>query len=62
MKNLYYVLLALGVIALIAGIYLFATATAAAPHHYTKIAALIAGVVLVLIGAYGAFIAKPKAA
>jgi hypothetical protein len=62
MKNLYYGILALGVIALAAGIYLYATATAAAPHHTSKYAALAVGVVLLIIGVYGAFIAKPRAA
>jgi hypothetical protein len=61
MKNLYYGLLVLGVIALAACAYLFATATAAAPHHLSKYAALVAGVILLAVGIYGAFVAKPKA-
>jgi hypothetical protein len=61
MKNLYYGLLALGVIALAAGAYLFATATAAAPHHLSKYVALAVGIILLAIGVYGAFVAKPRA-
>ena len=63
MKNpmLYYGVIALGVIALAAGAYLFATATKASPHHMSSYAAVAVGVVLLIAGIVGMFVMKPKA-
>ena len=63
MKNpmVYYGVIALGVIALAAGAYLFATATKASPHHISSYAALAAGVVLLVAGIVGMIVMKPKA-
>jgi hypothetical protein len=64
MKNpmVYYAIIGLGVVALLGGIYLVATATAANPHHTTIPAAFIIGAVLVIGGVVGWFVMKPKAA
>ena len=64
MKNsiVYYGVIALGVIALAAGAYLFATATPASPHHLSRYAALAAGVVLLIAGIAGMIVMKPKTA
>jgi hypothetical protein len=64
MKNpmVYYATIGIGVIALIAGGYLLATATAASPHHLTAPAALVIGAVLVVGGVVGWFVMKPKTA
>jgi hypothetical protein len=64
MKNsmVYYGVIALGVIALAAGAYLFATATPASPHHLSRYAAVAAGVVLLIAGVVGMVVMKPKAA
>ena len=63
MKNpmVYYGVIALGVMALAAGAYLFATATKASPHHLSSYAALAVGVVLLIAGIVGMFVMKPKA-
>lgn len=63
MKNpmVYYAVIALGVIALVVGVYLFATATKANPHHLSSYAAIGVGVVLVIAGIIGMFVMKPKA-
>ena len=64
MKNsiVYYVVIGLGIIALAAGAYLMATATAAAPHHLSSYGAIIIGAVLVIGGVVGMFVVKPRAA
>jgi FtsH-binding integral membrane protein len=64
MKNpmVYYGAIALGVIALAAGAYLFKSATPAAPHHISSYAAIGVGVVLLIAGIAGMFVMKPKAA
>ena len=64
MKNsaIYYGIIALGVIAIVVGGILFATATPAAPHHLSSYAAVIVGVVLLIGGVVGMFVLKPKAA
>jgi FtsH-binding integral membrane protein len=64
MKNsmVYYGVIALGVIALAAGAYLFATATPASPHHLSRYAAVAAGVVLLIAGVVGMVVMKPRAA
>ena len=64
MKNpmIYYAVIALGVIALAVGGYLFATATNANPHHISSYAALGVGVVLLIAGVVGMFVTKPKTA
>lgn len=64
MKNsmVYYGVIALGVIALAAGAYLFATATPASPHHLSRYAAIAAGVVLLIAGVVGMVVMKPRAA
>jgi uncharacterized membrane protein HdeD (DUF308 family) len=64
MKNpvIYYGIIALGVIALVAGVVLLVTATKAAPHHLSSYAALGVGVVLLIGGIAGMIVAKPKAA
>lgn len=64
MKNpmIYYAVIALGVIALVVGGYLFATATKANPHHLSSYAALGVGAVLLIAGVVGMFVMKPKAA
>lgn len=58
----YYGVIALGVIALAAGAYLFATATPASPHHLSRYAAVAAGVVLLIAGVVGMVVMKPRAA
>lgn len=58
----YYGVIALGVIALAAGAYLFATATPASPHHLSRYAAIAAGVVLLIAGVVGMVVMKPRAA
>ena len=62
MKNpmVYYAVIALGVIALAVGGYLFATATKANPHHISSYAALGVGAVLLIAGLIGMFVMKPK--
>ena len=64
MKNpaIFYGVIALGVIALVVGIYLMTSATAGNPHHITKYAALGVGVVLLIGGIVGMLMARPKAA
>lgn len=64
MKNpvAYYVVIALGVVALVIGGYLLATATAAAPHHWSSIGAIAVGAVLVVGGVVGMFVMKPTSA
>jgi len=64
MKNsmVYYGIIALGVIALAAGVFLLKTATPASPHHISSYAALAAGVVLLIAGIVGTFVMKPKTA
>jgi hypothetical protein len=64
MKNpmVYYASIGLGVVALLGGIYLVLTATAANPHHNTIPAAFIIGAVLVIGGVVGWFVMRPKAA
>ena len=64
MKNpmVYYGAIALGVIALVAGVYLFASATPAAPHHISSYAAIGVGVILLIAGVGGMFVMKPRAA
>ncbi|GAC1379906.1 MAG: hypothetical protein NVS4B7_06600 [Ktedonobacteraceae bacterium] len=57
----YYAIIALGVIALAAGGYLFATATKGNPHHLSSYAALGVGAILVIAGVVGMFVMKPKA-
>jgi len=61
MRNLYYGLIALGIIALAAGGYLFATATAVNPHHTSKIAAVAVGAILLVIGIVGMLMGRTKA-
>jgi uncharacterized membrane protein HdeD (DUF308 family) len=61
MKNLYYGLIALGIIALAAGAYLFLNASAATPHHLSKIAALAVGAILLIAGVIGLVMGRPKA-
>jgi hypothetical protein len=63
MKNpvIYYGIIALGAIALVAGIVLFVTATKAAPHHLSSYGALGVGIVLLIGGIVGMIVAKPKA-
>jgi len=60
MKNpvAYYAVIALGVVALVIGGYLLATATAAAPHHWSSIGAIAVGAVLVVGGVVGIFVIK----
>lgn len=64
MKNpmVYYAVIGLGVIALVAGGILFATATKANPHHLSSYAALGVGVLLIIAGVAGMFVMKPKVA
>jgi len=64
MKNsmVYYAVIALGVIALAAGVYLLVSATKANPHHISSYAALGVGAVLLIGGVVGMFVMKPKAA
>ena len=64
MKNpmVYYGVIAIGVIALAAGIYLYATATAASPHHLSAPGAVAVGAILLIAGIVGMFVMKPKAA
>lgn len=64
MKNsmVYYVVIGLGIIALVAGAYLMATATPAAPHHLSKYGAIVVGAVLVVAGVVGMFVVKPRVA
>jgi len=64
MKNsmVYYAVIALGVIALAAGVYLLVSATPANPHHISSYAALGVGAVLLIGGVVGMFVMKPKAA
>jgi hypothetical protein len=63
MKNpaIFYGVIALGVIALAIGIFLEVTATAASPHHLTGPGAIGVGVVLLIGGVVGMFMARPKA-
>ena len=63
MKNpmVYYAVIALGVIALVVGGYLFATATKANPHHISSYAAVGVGAVFLIAGGVGMFVMKPKA-
>ena len=58
----YYAVIALGVIALVVGGYLFATATKANPHHLSSYAAVGVGAVLLIAGVVGMFVMKPKTA
>jgi len=64
MKNpiIYYAVIALGIIALAVGAYLFVSATKANPHHISSYAALGVGVVLLIAGVVGMFVTKPKTA
>ena len=64
MKNpiVYYAVIALGVIALAVGVYLFVSATKANPHHLSSYAAVGVGVVLLIAGVVGMFVMKPKTA
>jgi len=64
MKNpvAYYAVIALGVVALVIGGYLLATATVAAPHHWSSIGAIAVGAVLVVGGVVGMFVMKPTRA
>ncbi len=61
MKNpmAYFAIIALGVVVLVIGGYLLATATAAAPHHWSSIGAIAVGAVLVVGGVVGMFVMKP---
>ena len=63
MKNpvIYYGIIALGAIALIAGVVLLVTATKASPHHLSSYGALIVGAILLIGGIIGMIVAKPKA-
>ena len=64
MKNpiVYYAVIALGIIALAVGGYLFVSATKANPHHLSSYAAVGVGAVLVIAGVVGMFVMKPKPA
>jgi hypothetical protein len=64
MKNpmVYYGILAIGVVALAAGVYLYVTATAAAPHHLSAPGAVAVGAILLIAGVVGMVVMKPKAA
>ena len=64
MKNpaIFYSAIALGVIALVIGIYLLMTATAANPHHLSAPGAIGVGAVLLIGGIVGMFMARPKSA
>ncbi len=64
MKNpmVYYAVIGIGIIGLVAGGVLLATATKASPHHITSYAALGVGALLVIAGVVGMFVMKPKAA
>lgn len=58
----YYAVIGIGIIGLVAGGVLFATATKASPHHITSYAALGVGALLVIAGVVGMFVMKPKTA
>ena len=64
MKNpmVYYAVIGIGIIGLVAGGVLLATATNANPHHNSSYAALGVGALLVIAGVVGMFVMKPKTA